>query len=134
MERLPHHGALNRFCSAKAASHKSYVLCDTIYTKCPRQAHSQKHRADPERERLLTHKGAPCRLTEMSWGASLAAQIVKSQHAMQETPLGQEDPLEKGMATHSSILAWRLPGTEEPGRLQALGFAKTQTGLSTHPQ
>ena len=39
-----------------------------------------------------------------------------------------------GHATHSSILAWRLPGTEEPGWLQALGFAKTQTGLSTHPQ
>ena len=35
--------------------------------------------------------------------------------------LGQEDPLEKGMATHSSILAWRIPWTEEPGRLQSMG-------------
>ena len=35
--------------------------------------------------------------------------------------LGQEDPLEKGMATHSSILAWRIPWTEEPGRLQFMG-------------
>ena len=35
--------------------------------------------------------------------------------------LGQEDPLEKGMATHSSILAWRIPRTEEPGRLQSMG-------------
>jgi len=34
--------------------------------------------------------------------------------------LGQEDPLEKGMATHSSILAWRIPRTEEPGRLQSM--------------
>ena len=78
MERLPDHGALDRFCSAKAARHKSYVLCDPIYTEHPRQAHSQKHRADPEREPLLTHKGAPCRLTEMSRGASLAAQMVES--------------------------------------------------------
>ena len=48
------------------------------------------------------------------------AQIVKNQPAMHETrvqALGQEDSLEKGMAAHSSILAWRLPWTEEPGRL-----------------
>ena len=36
-------------------------------------------------------------------------------------PLGQEDPLEEGMATHSSILAWRVPWTEEPGGLQSIG-------------
>ena len=50
-------------------------------------------------------------------GASLVAQTVKNLFAMQETqvqPLGQEDPLEEGMATHSSILAWRIPRTEEP--------------------
>ena len=49
---------------------------------------------------------------------------VKNPPAMQETwveSLGPEDPLEKGMATHSSILAWELPWTEEPGRLQSLG-------------
>ena len=49
--------------------------------------------------------------------ASLVAQTVKNLPAMQETQvqsLGQEDPLEKGMVTHSSILAWRLPWTEEP--------------------
>ena len=48
------------------------------------------------------------------------AQMVKNLPAMQETgiqSLGQEDPLGKGMATHSSILAWRIPWTEEPGRL-----------------
>ena len=48
------------------------------------------------------------------------AQIVKNLPAMQETgvrSLGQEDALEKGMATHSSILAWRIPETEEPGEL-----------------
>jgi len=48
------------------------------------------------------------------------AQTVRNPSAMQETqvqPLGQEDPLENGMATHSSILAWEIPGTEEPGGL-----------------
>ena len=49
------------------------------------------------------------------------AQMVKNPPAMQETQvqsLGQEDPLEKGMTTHSSIPAWRIPWTEEPGGLQ----------------
>ena len=52
--------------------------------------------------------------------------MVKNQLAIQETQempvrsLGQEDPLEKGMATHSSILAWGIPWTEEPGRLQSV--------------
>ena len=52
---------------------------------------------------------------------------------MQETwvrSLGQEDPLEKEMATHSSILAWKIPWTEEPGGLQPMGLQKSQTGLS----
>ena len=52
------------------------------------------------------------------------AQRVKNLPAMQETQvqsLGWEDPLEEGMATHSSILAWRIPWTEEPGRLQSIG-------------
>ena len=40
--------------------------------------------------------------------------------------LGQEDPLEEGMATHSSILAWRLPWTEEPGRLQSMGSQRVR--------
>ena len=44
--------------------------------------------------------------------------------------LSQEDPLEEGMATHSSILAWRIPWTEEPGRLQSMGSQKSQTRLS----
>ena len=52
------------------------------------------------------------------------AQKVKNLLAMQDTwvqSLGQEDPLEKGMATHSSILAWEIPWTDEPGRLQSMG-------------
>ena len=55
---------------------------------------------------------------------SLVAQRIKRLPAMQETPvwsLGQEDTLEKEMVTYSYILIWRIPGTEEPGRLQTLG-------------
>ena len=56
--------------------------------------------------------------------ASGIAQMIKNLPAMQETwvrTLGQEDPLEKEMATHSSILAWRIPWTAEPGGLQSMG-------------
>ena len=62
-------------------------------------------------------------LATLCW-AFLVAQTVKNLPAMQETQvrsLGQEDPLEKGMATHSSILAWKIPWTEEPGRLLLMG-------------
>ena len=61
--------------------------------------------------------------------ASLVAQMVKNLPAMQETQvrsLGQEDPLEKGTATHSSILAWKIPWTEEPGRLQSTGLLRVR--------
>ena len=56
--------------------------------------------------------------------ASLAAQMVKLLPATRETwiqPLSREDPLEKEMATHSSILAWRITWSEEPGRLLSMG-------------
>ena len=59
--------------------------------------------------------------------------MVKNLPAMQEIQvlsLGWEDPLEKGMATHSSILAWRTPWTEEPGQLQSNGVAKSRSQLS----
>ena len=65
--------------------------------------------------------------------ASLVAQMVKSLPAVQETwvqSLRQEDPLEKGMAIHSSILAWRILWTEEPSGLQVHGVAKSWTQLS----
>ena len=59
--------------------------------------------------------------------------VVKDPLAMQETQvqsLGGEDPLEKGIATHSSILAWGIPRTEELGWLQSMGSQKSQTALS----
>ena len=60
----------------------------------------------------------------MEIGASLVAQMVNNLPARQETWvqfLGWYNPLEKGMVTHSSTLAWRIPWTEEPGRLQSMG-------------
>ena len=59
--------------------------------------------------------------------AFLVAQTVKRLPTMRETrvqSLGQEDLLEKEMATHSSILAWKIPGVEEPGRLQFMGLQR----------
>ena len=58
------------------------------------------------------------------------AQMVKNLPAMQETQvqsLGREDPLEKGMAIHSSIFAWRIPWTEEPGAPQSMGSQRVGT-------
>ena len=69
--------------------------------------------------------------------SSLVTKIVKNLPAMPETQvqnLGGEDPLEKEMATHSSILAWRIPCTEEPvqpQRNQSMGVARSQTQLSS---
>ena len=68
-------------------------------------------------------------------------QWVKNLPAMQETPeirvgfLSQEDPLEEGTATHSSILAWRIPWTEEPGELQSIGCKESDIiGATEHTQ
>ena len=72
-----------------------------------------------------------CVHTLNTYLASLVAQMVENQPAMQETwvqSLGQENPLEKEMATHFSILAWRIPWTEEPDGLH--GVAKSWTQLS----
>ena len=74
--------------------------------------------------------------------ASLVAHLVKNPPAMWETwvrSLGWEDPLEEGMATHFSLVAWRIPWTEEPGGLQSMGYSPwdckesdTTEKLSTH--
>ena len=73
---------------------------------------------------IITHT-VPC-VSTVRVGASLVAQTVKNLPAVQETQvrsLGGEDPLEKGMAAHSSILAWRIPCTEE--RLQSMVLQST---------
>ena len=66
-------------------------------------------------------------LSSLSHWASLVAQTVKCLSAMQETrvqSLGWEDPLEKETAAHSSILAWKIPWTTEPGRLPSMGLQR----------
>ena len=81
---------------------------------------------------LTSSYGLSILIHTTSW-ASLVAQMVKNLPVMQETwaqSLGWEDPLEEGMATHSSILAWRIPSTEEPGGLQVHGVAMCGTQLS----
>ena len=68
-------------------------------------------------------------LSKLNVRAPLVAQMMKNPPAMQETQvqsLGQEDSLEEGMATHSSILAWRIPWTEEPGGLQSMGSQRVR--------
>ena len=67
--------------------------------------------------------------------ASLVADMVKHLSAMQKTQvqsLGWENPLEKEMATHSSILVWRIPGTEEPGRLPFMGSQRAGQNWATN--
>ena len=82
-----------------------------------------------------------CIIIEHIYRASLVAQTLKHLHAMRETwvrslgwedplekemALGWEDPLEKAMAPHSSTLAWKIPWTEEPGRLQSMGLQRVR--------
>ena len=72
----------------------------------------------------------PIKVMQMKTGASLMAQMVKRLPTMRKTrvrSLSWEDPLEKEMATHSNILAWKIPWTEEPGRLQFMGLQKSRT-------
>ena len=64
----------------------------------------------------------------------LTGSVVKNLPAMQETrvlSLGQEDPLEKEIATHSSFLAWEIPRTEKPGRLQSMGSQRIRHDQAT---
>ena len=83
----------------------------------------------PSKGRILRFL-VPIRPWHESSGPSLVAQMVKNLPAMQETQfqsLSQEDPLEKEMATRSSILVQRIPWTEEPGGLQSMGMQKSWT-------
>ena len=75
---------------------------------------------------ILLDKNFPGISLVVQW-TSLVAQLVKHLPTMRETrvrSLGREDPLEKEMATHSSTLAWKIPWTEEPGRLQSMGLQR----------
>ena len=98
------------------------------------------------KERLSSQQWLPsctaarCELSFSLWlflpsGIFLVAQMVKNLPAMQETwvrSLGQEDPLQEKMATHSSIFAWRIPRTEEPGGLQSVGSQRVGYNWETN--
>ena len=84
--------------------------------------------------KLNTVKSSPLESTYTSVWAFLLTQTIKNSPAMLETrvqSLDQEDPLEKGMATHSSILAWRIPCTEKPGGLQSMGWQRVGHNRAT---
>ena len=75
-------------------------------------------------------------LASLASGGSLVAQMVKNLPAEQKTwlqSLGSEDPLETGMATHYSILAWSIPWTEEPGGLPSMGLRTVGDNFATKP-
>ena len=76
--------------------------------------------------RQLSSKAKLCR----SIGTRLLGLVTGCSQERQVQSLGREDPLEKEMATHSSILVWKIPWTEEPGGLQSMGVAKSWTRLS----
>ena len=73
----------------------------------------------------MTCPGIPWMVKNPSW--DLSPQMIKNLPAMLETrvqSLGRDSPVKKGMATHSSLLAWRIPWTKEPGGLQSMGLQK----------
>ena len=106
----------------KSLSHVLVIPWTAAYQAPPSMGFSRQEYWNGVPKALLAIKPTP------SIRASLMAQMVKNPPAMQETQvrsLGQEYPMEKGMATHSSILAWRIPWTEEPGRLQSIGSQRS---------
>ena len=123
---LPPQGAPELVSREKAGGENAASsICGGYY----RIKHPGNHLSTVLESRLVG--SAHCILPTLS-GASLVAQLVEST-AMRETwvrSLGQEDPLEKGMATHSSLLAWRIPWTEEPGGLQSMGLHRVRRNWS----
>ena len=103
------------------------VICDNMDKTLKADAKLNKSDKERQIQGILDQHGFELPRPTYTWifsPASLVAQMVKNLPAMRETwvwSLGLEDPLEKGMATHSSILAWRSPWTEEPGELQSMG-------------
>ena len=117
------------------ASIISFHLHEEGHTRCCQpqtsdretEPHGYSPVVSPHRVSHVTSLGL-----DLSYKSSLVAQRVKNLPAVQQIrvqSLGQEDPLEKEMATHSSTLAWRMPWTEEPGKLQSMGL-QSRTRLS----
>ena len=94
----------------------------------------QEEKAVKEHEMVVWHHWLNGHEFEPTLGTSLVAQMVKHLPTMRETwvwSLGQEYPLGKEMATHSSTLAWKIPQTEEPGKLQSMGSQRVRHGWVT---
>ena len=111
------HFLISRFCVKRHLANEPYL--DHLVNTTPRPT---QHSQPPLLCSLYVFFIAPNMLK-----ASLVAQMVKCLPTMWETQvrsLGWEDPLEKEMATHSSTLAWKIPRTEEPGRLQSMGLQR----------
>ena len=104
---------------------KRQILSFTMWSV--REGCSEKSPPVPsinQKSNLSSYNCITWSIMHASWWASLVAQTVKNLPATRETwvqSLGQEDPMEKGMATHSNVLAWRTLWTDEPGRLQSMG-------------
>ena len=80
---------------------------------------------------VLKKEGKRSRVSSWIWDCSKESTCQGRRHKRSPV-LGQEDPLEKEMATHSCIFAWRIPWTEEPGRLQSIGCKELDTTQHTH--
>ena len=103
--------------------HMGHVCNGGVPPVCPGLASSGQSHLEQEEQGLLWER------------ASLVAQMVKNLPTMREAwvgGLGQEDPLEKGMDTHSSMLAWRIPRAEKPGELQSMGSQRVGHDWVTH--
>ena len=119
---------LKSVCPRACAPHKEKSL--------QREAHTPQLDSSPcspqleKSPRSNKNPAFNCGSQALAQGPSLVAQLVKNLPTMQETRvqfLGQEDPLEEGMATHSSVLAWRIPWTEEAWHAAVHGVAKNWT-------
>ena len=127
------HSAKNFLITLALNSHSDCMLVPIILQRRNRACVPQISRSLTAHLRSSEPDLSSANTENLNW-ASLVAQMVKNLSAMQETwvgSLGQEDPLEKGMAPHSSILLWKVPWTEEPGGLQS-GDHKDADTLSTH--
>ena len=115
------------------------LIIGTVTSACLAQRGSK--RCPSSRQKQTPGKGLRCKgnqnivLSCRHFGTSQVVQMVKNLPAMQETwvwSLGWEDPLEKEMATHSSILAWRIPWAEKSGRLQSMGLQRVGHDWATN--
>ena len=104
--------------------------CEVLSIGSPGMSQGSHFKSKPSTGLRFSCQHTGIKIYIMVYWVSLVAQTIKHLPTKQETrgqPLGREDLLEKETAPHSSILAWRIPWTEEPGRLQSMGIAESDT-------